>query len=122
MIGPSPILPVMLMVGNEMRIDAGLAELLDRRIVERLQRSPAPVQEIIPPGMQFPPGRHAGHAPDVAVAEYDGALGKALKLGSANPVRPAVRREHMPVKRIEHDHDGFHKWVILSHLMRWRFG
>src|SRR6185437_34607 len=64
-IGGAAILPVVEMVGDEMAVDAGLAEQLRKGIVERLQRSPAAVQEGEPAGLHVASRRHAGQAADI---------------------------------------------------------
>src|SRR5699024_11652852 len=66
MIGSSAVTPIVLMIGDQMRVHTGLGEHLWHRIVERLQRAPTTVQEVVAPGMQFPAGRHARHRAAVA--------------------------------------------------------
>src|SRR3954454_6582257 len=68
-IGRAAIFPIMLVVADQVGIDAVLLQDFGHRVVEWLERSPAAVQEIVSPGMQFAPGRHARHTPRVTVVK-----------------------------------------------------
>ena len=52
----------------------------------------------------------------VAGGEGGGALGEAAKVGCVNPGARVVRRQHVPVERIEHHHDTLHA-VTLAFTM-----
>jgi hypothetical protein len=67
MIGSTSILPIMIMIAHQMSIHLFLFQQSRHGIIERLYWSPAPVQKIIPSRMEFPPGRHAGKTPGIAV-------------------------------------------------------
>ncbi len=106
-VGGPAVLPVVLVVGGQMGVDAVVLQQFGHRVVERLQRAPAAVQEVVAAGVQLPAGRHAGHAPGVAVVEGDRALGEPGEVRRVDPVS-AVGRQEPPVQRVEHDHDGLH--------------
>ncbi len=91
-----------------MGVDPGPAQLLRHRVVERLQRSPTAVQEVVPPGVQLPSRRHARQRSGVAAVERDRPLGQPLEVGGDDRVRP-VRRQQVPVQAVEHDHDRSHR-------------
>jgi hypothetical protein len=78
-------------IADQMGVDAVLAEDLRHRVVERLERAPAPVDEVEPAGVQIAASRHAGQAPDVMGVEDDRALGEAIEAG--RPHHAAVETE-----------------------------
>lgn len=62
-IGGAAVLPVVVVVGAEMRIDPVLFQQLRHGVVKGLQRAPAPMEKVIAPGVQLPAGGHAGMEP-----------------------------------------------------------
>lgn len=112
-IGRAAVLPVVRMVGAQMAVHPVLAQHLEHRAVERLQRAPAAVQEIVFAGMQLPPGRHAGQAAAVKVVEPGAVVCQAGKVGQLCPVAAVVRQEFAG-QGIEHDHNGTHSPFLLS--------
>src|SRR5699024_12227975 len=91
MIGSSAVTPRVLMIGDQMRVHAGFGEHLWHRIVERPQWAPTAVQEVVAPGMQFSPGRHARHRAAVAGVELYRALGEPLHVGRVDSTGPLAR-------------------------------
>jgi len=86
------------------------------------------MEEVVPPGMELPPGGHAGKASGKAAVEADRAFPEPGKI-RRYALFEAVRIQHVAVQRIEHDHDRFHAippdpprrpqtpgWVLLSQL------
>ena len=106
-VGGAAILPVVIVVGDQCRVDAVFLQNREGGVVEGFERPPGPMQEIVPSRMQFAPGRHAGHGADVVVVEGDRAFAQAHEVRRQGPVA-AVVRQHVPVQGIVHDHDGFH--------------
>jgi hypothetical protein len=70
------------------------------------------MKEVVATGMDFSPGRHAGHASHKAVVESDASIRESLEVGGVNPVT-SIWWEHSSVQRIEHNHNGFH--IIYLH-------
>ena len=87
-IGPAAVREVVVVVGDQVGIDAGLGEQRRERVVERLERAPAPVQEVEPARVQVAARRHAGHAADIVPLEAHGALGQPGKFGVRTAVPP----------------------------------
>lgn len=106
-VGRPAVLPVVLVVADEVGVDAVPLENLGHGVVERLQRTPAPVEEVVAPGVEFAAGRHAGHGARVAGVVGDRAFRQAAEVGGVGPVG-AVRRQQVPVEAVEHHHDGLH--------------
>src|SRR5690606_22046196 len=98
---------VVLVIGGEMGVNTRILEKFWHGIVEWFEWPPTAVQKIVASGMEVTACRHTGHAADIGVLKGDGAPGKASKVGRMRPVA-AVWWEHVPVERVEHDHDGFH--------------
>ena len=111
------LLPVVPVVRYQVRIDAVLLEQLGHGVVIELNGTPAPVQEVVPAGVNFPPGRHAGQTSGVEVVEGGGMFRQTLEVGR-HDVQPAVGRQHDAVEGIKHDHNGFHKGTNLLILRR----
>jgi hypothetical protein len=65
------------------------------------------MEEIVAPGVEFPAGGHARHAPGVTVVEGDRSFGQPVEIRREHPVT-AIRGQHSAVKRIEHYHYGLH--------------
>jgi hypothetical protein len=106
-IGGAAVLPVVVVVGDQVAVDAGLVEQLGTRVVERLERAPAAMQEGQPPGLHVPPGRHAGQAADVVAVEGHGALGEAAEIGRLE-AGAAIGTERQAVEGIEQHEDQLH--------------
>ena len=107
-VGGATILEIMEVVGDEVAVDAGLAQQLGKRIVERLERPPAPVEKAETSGLHVAARRHAGQAADIMTLECCGALGKTGEIGRRH-ARSAIWGEHMAVERVEKNEDGFHR-------------
>jgi hypothetical protein len=105
-IGGAAVLPVVVVVGDQVAVGAGLVEQLGER-VERLERAPAAMQEGQPPGLHVPPGRHAGQAADVVAVEGHGALGEAAEIGRLE-AGAAIGTERQAVEGIEQHEDQLH--------------
>ena len=68
------VFPIMLVVGDDMRVHAILVQQLWHRVVKRLQRTPTAMQKVVAPGVQLAAGGHTRHAADEGVVEGRGAL------------------------------------------------
>lgn len=79
-----------------------------QRVVEGLQWAPAPMKEVVAPGVLLPPCRYAGHGADVELVKACGLLGKPFKVRRMGSVA-AVGGQEVPVQAVVHDHDGFHR-------------
>ena len=101
------VLPVVVVVGHEVRVHALPVQDLGERVVERLERSPRAVQERQPAGVHVAPRGHARQAADVMVVERDAALREALEVGRLHGAA-AVAFQRTPVERIEQHEDHFH--------------
>ena len=106
----APVFPVVVVVRDQVGVDAVLFQYGESGVIERLVRPPGTVQEVVPAGVQLPARRHARHGADVVVVESDGALAEADEVGGQRPVA-AVVRQHVPVQRVVHDHYSFHAAV-----------
>ena len=112
-IGRAAVLEVVIVVRAEMGIDAMLAQQFRHGIVERLQRPPTAVQKAVASRVQIAPRRHTRHAAHIRVVKGHAALGQPRKVGRMRPVT-AIGRQHPPVERVEHDHDGAHGYLLLG--------
>ncbi|MPM19713.1 hypothetical protein SDC9_66139 [bioreactor metagenome] len=63
-----------------------LLENLGHRVIKRFQRRPTPVEKIIPAGMKFPPGRHAGQAAGIEGIKGHGLGCKTREIRGLHPV------------------------------------
>ena len=115
-VGGTAGLPIVVVVADEVRRDSRVAQHPRRGVVERLQRPPRAVEEIGPPGVQIAASRHARHGADVAGIECQRPLGEPLEIGRVRPIA-AVGRQHVPVERVEHDHNYLH---ALTSCRSWR--
>ena len=111
-IGGTAILEIMIMVGDQMAVDAMAFQHFRQRMVERLHRPPASVQEADPARLQIAPRRHAGQAADIMVVEHERALRQALEVRRRHEIR-TVAFEDSPVEGIEQHEDGAHGWSFL---------
>ena len=111
-IGGTAVLPVVIVVGDEVGVDPVLLQDREGGVVERLERAPGAVQEVVPAGVQLAPGGHARHGTDVVVVERDRAFAETHEVGRQGPVATVVR-QHVPVQRVVHDHDGLHGGLLL---------
>ena len=114
-VGRAAILPIVGVVADEMGVDAVSLEDFRHGIVKRLDRPPAPVQEVIAPRVQLPPRGHAGKAARIAGVKLHGAPGQAGKVRRMR-LRAAIGLKHMPVERIVHHDDGSHGAFLLPHV------
>ena len=81
-VGRAAVLEVMVVVGDEVRVNAAVLQQFRHRVVEGFQRPPAAVQEVVAPGVQFTARRHAGHAAHVAAVEVTERCARRAKLGA----------------------------------------
>ena len=102
------VLEVVQMIADKMRVYAGKPHRLRKRIVERLERSPAPMHEIQSAGVQIAARRHAGKAADEMPVEGDGARREAIEIGRAHP-RRAVAAQCIAAQRIEQHEYRLHR-------------
>ena len=72
MIGCSPILPVVLMVSDFMRVDTVCIQYGRHRVIERLQRSPWPMEKVITAGVHFSTRWHARHWANIKIIKLGG--------------------------------------------------
>src|ERR1019366_10806299 len=63
----------MRMVGDQLRDDAGLAQMRGDRVLPDLHRPPGPPEEVQGAAEDVVPRRHAGQGADIVVGETDGA-------------------------------------------------
>jgi len=96
-VGGPAIFEIMVVVGDQVRVDTIESEEFRHRVVEGLQRAPAAVQEVHPAGMDFTPGRHARQARGITGVECDGMLLQSLEVGSVDLVS-TIRPKHMSVQ------------------------
>ena len=108
MISTPAILPIMIMITDQMRINPIPLQNLRHRIIIRLHRPPAPMQEIITPRMNLPPRRHTRQTPHITLIKSNTPLRQPLKIRRLSPLTP-IRRKHMPIQRIIHNHYSLHK-------------
>ena len=101
------ILEVVQVVAHEMGVNARLPHRLREGVVEGLERSPAPVHEVEPSGVQIAPCGHAREAAhEVAVEGYGGAR-ETVEVGCLHPGR-AVTAQRVATQRIEQDEYRLH--------------
>ena len=74
------VLEIMHVIGDEVRMNPGVTHHLRKGIVERLERAPAAVHEIQPPGVQVATSRHAREAADEVGIEGNALLRKAIEI------------------------------------------
>ena len=99
-VGSAAVLPVVLVVGDQVGVHAALLQQLRHGVVKGLQRPPAAVEEVIAAGVQLPPGGHAGHGAHIAAVKLNGMPGQPLKIGGQHPVT-AIGGKQMPVQRVK---------------------
>jgi hypothetical protein len=73
----------MVVIGDQMRMNANVAQFVKHGLIKRFHRSPASVHEIEPAGLDIAACRHARQAANVVLLECDGFLGKTLEIWSA---------------------------------------
>lgn len=103
------VLPVVGVVRGEVRVHAGLTQQLGHRVVERLERAPIAMQEVVAARVHLPAGGHAGHGAGVEPLEGERALGEPSEIGSIDDA-VGIRRDHVPVQAVEHQDDGAHSY------------
>ena len=77
-------LEVVVVVGDEVGIDAAFAQKIGKGVVERLERSPPAVQEIQATGLHVPPRGHAGETADIVVVKDQRACGERVEVRRRN--------------------------------------
>lgn len=87
MVGRTAVLPVVLMVADQMGADAGLFQQLGHGVVKGFQRTPAPVQKVGAAGVQLPASRHTGHTADIGILELGRLPRQPEKIGRAGSNR-----------------------------------
>ena len=112
-VGGAAVLEIVHVVGNEMRVDAGLAQQLGEGVVEGLERPPAPMHEAQPAGVEIAPCRHAGQAADEMPVEGHGPLGEPVEVGRTDG-RPAIAAHGRAIQRVEKNKDRFHGALALA--------
>ena len=85
-IGGPAVLPIVVVVTDQMGMDSGPAQQLRHGVVKGLQGAPAAVEKIVSAGVQLPPGGHTGHAAHIAVVKGHSPLGQPGKIGGFRPV------------------------------------
>ena len=101
-VGGPAVLPVVIVVGHEVRIHAAAVQHLGERIVERLQWTPRSVQERQASGVHVATCRHARQAADVMRVERHRARREPLEVRRPHRTT-AVRRQRRAVERVEQD-------------------
>ncbi|QFI68913.1 hypothetical protein EKH55_4039 [Sinorhizobium alkalisoli] len=91
-----------------MAVRAGPAQHLGEGVVERLKRSPAPVEKAEPPCLQVATRRHAGQAADVVALERGRALWQAVEIGRRQ-TPPSIWGEYVSVERVKKHENGLHR-------------
>ena len=79
---------------------------LRERVIERLHRPPAPMQEIWPARQEVAPRGHARHRADIGGVEARGSLCQPREIRHLHPVAP-IGRQEVSVQRVKGDDDGF---------------
>ena len=106
-IGRAAVLEVMHVIGDQMGVDPGFTHHLGKRVVERLERSPAAMHEVQASGMQIAARGHAGQAADEMRVEGDRAAGEAVEVGRSNALR-AIAADRAAHQRVEQDENRAH--------------
>ena len=107
MVVDATVLEVVKMVGDQMGVDSIFLEDFGHRIVERLQRSPTAVEEIVATGVQLAPSRDARHAAHITIVKSCSLFGQPREVDCLDRLA-AVGRQHVTIEAIKHYHDGFH--------------
>jgi hypothetical protein len=118
MISGSAIFPVMLVIADKMGIDPLVLQNLRHGIVKGFNGPPASMEEIIPAGMEFPPGRHAGEASCIAIIKNNRFFRKPAEIRGFSPIA-AISGQQVPVKGIKHQHNRFHGQLPFTCLLYW---
>ena len=110
MVAEPAVLEVVVVVGDEMRVDARIAKELGDGVIEGLERPPATMQEVEPAGLDVAARRHAGQAPHEVPVEHHRATGEPLEVRRDASAR-GIAGERVPVERVEEEEDGLHEVV-----------
>ena len=97
MIVGSASLPVMPVVADQMGVHTVFLQQFRHGVVIRIQRPPAPVQEVAPPCMDFSSRRHTRHAADIGLVKGYHPFLQALKIRCFRPCT-AVTGQHMAIQ------------------------
>ena len=106
-IGGAAVGPVVLMVGDQVGVDARLLEQLGHGVVKGFEGSPAAVQEVVSTRVQLASGRHTWHGSAVGIVEGDGPLGEVGEVRRDDLGGP-IGREEAPIEGVEEDEDRTH--------------
>ena len=87
----------MAVVAGQMGMDTVLLEQLGHGVVIGFHRSPGAMEKIVPPRVQLPSGRHAGHAAHITGIEHSAFFRQPLKVGGLHPIA-AIGRQKPPVQ------------------------
>jgi hypothetical protein len=104
----SAVAPVVVVVGDQVRVDPSLVQQGGERVVEGLQRAPPAVQEIEPTGVHVAPCWHAGQAAHIVAVKRDSALREPLEIRCLDR-GATVGLQGKAVERIEQQEDGLHR-------------
>ena len=107
MIGGAAVLPIVVVIRNQMGIDPVFFQNFRNAVVPWFNRPPAAVEKADSAGMEIPPRRHTGKTSHIAGIERDGFFPQAFKIG-ADCLRTAVVRQCAAVERVIHDHNCAH--------------
>ncbi len=88
MVGRAAIFEIMIMVGDEVAVDARLEEDFREGIVEGFERPPTPVQEAQAARLHVAAGRHAGQAADIVPVEGHRPLGQPVEIRRGHACPP----------------------------------
>ena len=100
-------LEVVVVVGQQVGEDIVLPQLARQGVVVGFDGAPAPVDEVVPPGHEFPPRGHAGERSHPVVVEHDAPLRQAVEGRRVDPA-VAVGGQVVPAHGIQHDEYALH--------------
>ncbi len=72
MVGTAAVFPIVIVIARQVAVNAVGFEEFGHGVVKWFHRSPTGMQKVVSAGMQFPAGRHAGHAADITNPERHG--------------------------------------------------
>lgn len=64
---PTALLEIVIVIGDQVVVDALITQSRDEAVVKRPQRPTMPVEEVQPPVMKIPPCGHTGQTADKVV-------------------------------------------------------
>ncbi len=101
------VLKVVVVIGDQVRIDAVAAKHVRERMVERLKRPPAAMEKIQAPRLDVASSRHAGQTAHEVPIEHNRARSESVEVRRSRRSR-LVAGQRMPVQRIEQEENDFH--------------